>query len=233
MGKSWLPDSDSALLAWSLNFKTRLSAAGPSYGVSTSQASNYADSHDLYAQALQLANDSITRTKPIITDKDAKRTALKDYARQLAKVVYGFPGISNMQLDELELTVRKQPSPINPPVVSPGMDIISVTGRTMKLTIHDSASSTKRGKPAGSVAAWVYTFIGDDYPADPFLWDFNGASTKSKYEIAFASDLANGTRVWVTAAWVNAKGETGPIATPISTNLQGGGSSSMEMKIAA
>jgi hypothetical protein len=86
-----------------------------------------------------------------------------------------------------------------------------------------SGVPNKRGKPDGAVAAWVYSFVGTNYPADPSQWDFQGATTKSTHEIVFPDTVASGAQVWICAAWINAKQEPGPASVPITTNVQGGG----------
>ena len=119
--------------------------------------------------------------------------------------------------------------------MQPAVDVIRVSGRTVSLNVHDSASSLKRGKPAGATAAWVYSFVGENYPSDPTLWNFEGATTRPKFDILFPSTVAGGAQVWVCAAWINAKQEAGPTSVPITTNLPGGGAISGDgtMKIAA
>jgi hypothetical protein len=114
------------------------------------------------------------------------------------------------------------------------MDIVSTANRTVTISVHDSAGSTKRGRPAGTAAAWVYSFVGTSYPSDPTGWTFEGATTKPKVQVVFPNTIPGGTQVWVCAAWVNAKQQAGPTSVPISTNLQGGGTNvTPAMKLAA
>ena len=79
----------------------------------------------------------------------------------------------------------------------------------------------------------MYSFVGMDYPSDPTAWNFEGSTTKPKFDIVFPNTVAGGTQVWVCAAWSNAKQQTGPVSVPITTNLQGGGMSAPAMKIGA
>ncbi len=137
-----------------------------------------------------------------------------------------------MRID-IGLNVRKSPTRYPAPTARPGMDIISVVGRTIELSIHDSASSIKRGKPVGSVQALVYYFAGEDYPSDPNGWQFAGPSTKAKFSFTVPDSVPGGTRIWLCAAWTNRSGEPGPTNVPISTNIQGGGTSVVQMKMAA
>ena len=39
---------------------------------------------------------------------------------------------------------------------------------------HSGADSTTRRKPGGTTGAFVYSFVGDDYPSDPTTWQFEG-----------------------------------------------------------
>jgi hypothetical protein len=119
--------------------------------------------------------------------------------------------------------------------VAPGMDVVSVANRTVTVHVHDSANSNKRGKPAGATAAYVYSFVGAEYPADASAWTFEGATTKPRFQVGFPSTVAGGTQVWLCAAWVNAKQEAGPTSVPITTTLQGGGAAAGEpsLKLAA
>ncbi|MCC6423213.1 MAG: hypothetical protein IT447_07005 [Phycisphaerales bacterium] len=104
-----------------------------------------------------------------------------------------------------------------------------------RFIFSDSAVSNKRGKPAGATAAWVWTFVGTNYPTDPAAWQFQGSATKARHEITFSDSVASGQPVWIRCAWINAKQETGPMSLPITTNIQGGGASVVvqEIKIAA
>ena len=97
-------------------------------------------------------------------------------------------------------------------------EALHLTGRESEVV-----KAILEGKPDGAVAAWVYSFVGTNYPTDPTEWDFQGATTRSTHEIVFPDSVANGAQVWICAAWINAKQEAGPVSVPITTNVQGGG----------
>jgi hypothetical protein len=63
--------------------------------------------------------------------------------------------------------------------------------------------------------------------------DVRGRDHQLKFDIVFPSTVAGGTQVWVRAAWINGKQEASPTSVPITTNLQGGSTSSQTMKISA
>ncbi|MEM1012506.1 MAG: hypothetical protein AAGI46_09840 [Planctomycetota bacterium] len=88
------------------------------------------------------------------------------------------------------------------------------------ISVFDPRSRSKRVKAPGTTQAWMYTFVGDEYPSDPAAWTFHGATTRYKHEIALPTSLPGGTQVWVTASWVNPRGMAGPPSMPVSAFTQ-------------
>jgi hypothetical protein len=97
-----------------------------------------------------------------------------------------------------------------------------VTGYTVKIKLHDSASGSKRGKPAGVSGASVFSYAGATAPADISAWKFEGNTSKTAVEVAFPNTTAAGATVWLTAFWFNPRKQSGPACSPVNTNLQGG-----------
>jgi hypothetical protein len=234
MATDFIPRRESELVAFSANFKEKIVATPTLFGLTAPQAAAYADLHTAFATAYQLTQDPAARTPSAIVAKNSAMESLIANLRALARIVQACPEVTDEQRTMLGLTVRKEPEPQPAPTVVPGMDAVSSRARTVDLNIHDKASLSKRGKPAGAVAAFVYSFVGATYPSNPSAWQFQGVATRSKFQITFPDTVAAGSQVWVCAAWVNRRGEAGPPSTPISINLPGGGAIvTTEMKIAA
>lgn len=233
-----IPTRDSLLVPYSTNFNNRLVASGVSlYKLTALQVAAYTALHTPYIaahDAVVLDREAGNRSRSLTNALALARSNLLTEGRQLYAAVQVNPLVSDADKILLGVRVRGARSPIPAPGVRPGLDLTGVVGRTVSLRVHDSASSTRRGKPAGATAAYVYSFVGAEYPADPADWKFEGAATKSKFDVLFPADVAGGTQVWVAAAWVNAKQQSGPLCTPVSTNLQGGGAvGEASLKIAA
>jgi hypothetical protein len=222
MGNSFFTGTDHQLYTGSQAFSTKISATPTAYGLVAAQATAYAALNTAYSTAYLAAIDPLTRTRAAVATKKQAKVNLKAMASDLAKIINGTPTVTDAQKIDLGLNVRATPAPIPPPTVRPGMDLISVVGRIVKVHIHDSASSTKRGKPAGVLGANVYSFVGTTYPTDPAAWLFEGSTTKNTFDVLFPNTVANGAQVWICATWFNKTTQTGPVSVPITTNVQGG-----------
>lgn len=215
-----LPNSDPALLAWSLNFSTKISATPTAFGLTAAQATAYAALHAAYATTLA-ACDPAVRSKQSVVAKDAARDTLKTSAKQLCYLVLGTPTVTDAQKVSLGINVRAKPQPIPAPTATPLIEFVSVVGNTVRVKLKDNEAS-KRGKPAGCAGASIFSATGPVPPTDPSAFRFEGNTSKSVIDVVFPLTLAPGTRVWITAFWFNGKMESGPSCAPIGVYLQGG-----------
>lgn len=217
-----VPRKDSVLAAWGTNFGTRISAAPVPLGLTAAMATEFDDRLQAFLTAYAAANSPGSRSKSLVTAKDAAKDLLVDYARGLYGLVQANPNVSDAEKDLLGIVVRSAPTPQPPPIVAPGTDIVSVSGRRVKVRLHDSASSTKRGKPVACLGANVYSFVGASYPSDPSAWQWEGSTTSNNLEVVFPDTVADNAQVWFCAAWFNFRTVSGPISSPITTYLQKG-----------
>lgn len=217
----FLPTKDAALLAWSLNFSTRISASPITYGLTAALATSYQTLHTSFANALAEC-DPDERNKILVAAKNAARTALKTQARFLNDLVQGTSTVTDAQKLELGLTVRQQPTPIPPPASQPGITILATMGNTVKLRLFDLTDSANRGKPAAVDGASVFSFVGAVAPTEEAEWNFEGVTSKTKIDIVFPETITPGAKVWFTAFWFNQRKQNGPAATPIGCNIPGG-----------
>jgi hypothetical protein len=222
MARNFFDGTEAELYTGSQSFAAKITATPSAFGLSAAQASSYSALDAAWSAAYLVAKDPDTRTKAKIAAKNLAKDNVRRMASELAKIVQATPTVTNEQRVELGLNVPAQRQPNPPPSVRPGVDIVSVFGRSVTVHIHDSASSTKRGKPAGVLGANVYAFVGTTYPTDPTGWDWQGSTTKNTFEIVFPNDVPNGAQVWICATWFNKTTVAGPVSVPITTNIQGG-----------
>ena len=105
------------------------------------------------------------------------------------------------------------------------MDVLSVSGHTVHVRLHDANNPGKRGKPAGCKGAALFSFVGTAAPGDPSLFKFEGNTTRTSFDVIFPDSVAPGTMVWVTAVWFNERTQSGPACSPIGAFIQFGGMS--------
>ncbi len=215
------PGSDAKLLEWSTTFNAGLSANFASLGMTSAQAASYTTVHNAFATALAAATTPATRTSITIAQKDLAKKNLKHLGGGYAMMLQGNPSVSNAQREALGLKPRVLPTPIPPPSTSPVIEIKGVTGWKVSIKLK-SANGSHRGRPPLVSQAVVFSYIGATPPADITKWVYQGQTNKLLCDVQFPSTLASGTTVWLSAQWLNAKGESGPATFPVSTVLQGG-----------
>lgn len=223
-----MPTQDPLLVPFSTNMNTRFVASGVStYLLTAGQVSGYTDRHEAYLEAYNTlieAREAGTWSRTQTVLKDEAKAALLGYGRGIYAQIAGNPLISDSDKMLVGITIPAVPSSIGRPSVRPGLHIDGVNGRIVSMSIHDNSVAPPRAKVPGAVAAWVYSFVGNDYPSNPSEWNFQGACTGRDFQISFEDSVPAGAKVWICAAWINRKQEAGPTSIPLSTNLQGGGS---------
>jgi hypothetical protein len=233
-----MPRKDSVLVLWSANFATKISVAPEMFGLSAAQAAEYGTRNAMYlaaTTALMTARAQGTRSEAMTAARDAAKAPLLSYGRQLYAIISANDAVSNADKAGLGIHVRSGgPSPIPAPAACPRVGIVSVAARTVSVSIDDGTGAPRPRKLAGAIHAFVYTHVGESYPSNPAVWQFNGVATRASRQIAFPDTVPNGAQVWVRAAWVNRRGQIGPLSAPVTTNLQGGGADiTKTVKIAA
>ena len=236
MSFNYLPNADAAFLAWTANFANLLDTEGPTVGMTAAQIAAYVAKQAAYAAIYAIADQPTTRTRPATSGSQHRQGRAGDDDARLGAHHAGVTGDDRhappLVPDQCPSSDRRfQCRPRGATVRT-----VSAVQRTIVADIFDAASATKRGRAPLTAGAKVYTFVGASYPSDPTLWSYQGDYTKARVEIEMPASVPGGSQVWIMAAWYNSKGETGPIAEPVSINIPGFGASELAspaMKIAA
>src|SRR5687768_14891657 len=130
-----IPHTDSALVDWSTNANTRLTAAPATYGTTAAVATQYDTLHDAFVLAYNnvvAARESGTRSSSLVAIKDSAKLALLNFARPLYKTIQANTSVTASAKIELGVVVPDvQPTPLPPPADAPGIDILSTAGNTV------------------------------------------------------------------------------------------------------
>ena len=111
----YLPSTDAGLLNWSANFKTQLDAlTDPTIvGLTSAQASEYANTQNAYDTAYTAATDPSTRGKATVFAKNEAKKALVAISREFGMAMTRHPGVTDQQRLDFGLTVRdNEPTPV-------------------------------------------------------------------------------------------------------------------------
>ncbi len=221
--ESFIPSKEADLLLWSNNFSTLINADAVAYGLTLTQASDYAALNTAYAAALQAANDNGTRTPSAIVTKNNAKAALIAFARELAGIVRENPNVTDTQKSNLGLNVpNPEPSPVPVPEYPPVMYVERTFGRTVRIRLRDMENTDRRGKPDGVIGATVLYYVGATVPDDVTAWSFYCNDGRTIVDVTIPTSVPEGSKVWITAFWFNTRKESGPAASPIYTNVVGG-----------
>ncbi|MEM9752265.1 MAG: hypothetical protein AAF916_02660 [Planctomycetota bacterium] len=206
------------LMEWATNLFDRLEAGPTDYGISDDQLIPYATAYEAFKAAYATTQNPETKTKPAVADKNTKKAEMIRQARLLISVLQGWPQMTDAKRDALQIPTRdNQPTPIGPPTEMPRLSVVGVSGSVIDLEVTDDDG--KKRKPGGVRACWLYSYVGDQPPAALTGWQFRGESTRSTPQVVFEPEVVPGTKVWVTALWVNPTGVPGPACAPIQTRV--------------
>ena len=219
-----IPTNDAQLVPYINSFYARLEAQPSPYPVTPEQLSRLAGLRIEYVGACEAiidARERGIRSEALTATKDAARKELLKYARGIYAAVAGSPDLSPAAKINLGVHIRDtNPTPTPPPTATPRVEVQSVVGHAVNVRLGDSAEP--RSNKLGASGAYVYSFVGAEYPTDPMRWTFEGQATKADYTVNFAEEVEPGSQVWVCCAFINRKGQAGPVSLPVTARIQFG-----------
>ena len=223
MSKPFYHSTDAELASGSTNVVSIVTPVPANWGLTPAQVTSYTALATNFNNLLALAVAPATRTPVAVQNKNAVKKLLTTASVNLSRIVTANPTVSNAQLLSLRLNMRTIPTPNPVPGAAPNLDVVSVTGFTAKLRLHDSTSGSKRGKPPAVSGASVFSHVGPTAPTDLSAWTFEGNTGRTSIDVTLPNTVPAGATVWFTAFWFNPRKQAGPNTTPISANLPGGG----------
>lgn len=208
-------------VAGSASFAASIAADPKSFGLTPAQAASFGQVNDALQASFALATTPATRTVVAVARKNQDLQAMRTAALNLSRIVYATPAVSDPQLISLGLSPRPVRTPRAVPATPPSVQVLKVDGRTVDLRLN-ARGADRRGLPFGATGAHLYSFVGDQPPADSRGYHFEGLTTRAKTSLTFPATVASGATVWLSACWVGSRGQTSPFAAPRPFALQGG-----------
>jgi hypothetical protein len=221
MADNFYSKTELILATGALNLATTVGTDPVTWGATATELTNYTALATSYSNALDVALAPATRTRVTVEQKNVLKKSLRTATVNLSRIISASSSVTNAMLIEVGLNPRptRQPRPL--PLMPPAVDILSVVGRLMKGRVH-STEEEKRGLPFGATGANIFSYVGPTPATDPREYHFQGMTTRALFEVNFPNSVPSGATVWISASWVNARGQIGIASTPVSFTLQGG-----------
>jgi hypothetical protein len=219
--RSWLPLKLQELRQFCESWLSTITPAPQDYGQVVGDVTLLNTNLTAYQNALSASEEPSTRTSVTVAATRMAKKTLITTMRNLHKKVMA-ANLADNRLEALGLEPRNLPSPIPPPAMKPNIVIVSRDDNTVKIKFQDPTDPDRRGRPEGVDGIAVFTHVGPVAPNVEDEWTFSGNTTRMVVDIPFPASVAPGSKVWFTAFFFNPRGQNGPAATPVSTNLPGG-----------
>lgn len=205
----YLPGPDADYQAWVANFTTYAAANLAALGITaldlapvqTAQATfstDFAD-HITAKSAAQAARQS----------KDAARSLLTAAIRPLVRRLQASPQVTDAERAALGITVAAEPEPTGTPTTSPIVTIECGNRLQHALRFVDSATPTRKAKPAGVLGVEIWNKVGTAPPANADDLRFIAIDTEAPYTLNYPIE-DGGKTAYYWLRWVSPTGERGP-----------------------
>jgi hypothetical protein len=220
--KDFMPRSDSEIQSYTATFASLLDTNFEAWAVTRATATEYVAQQQDFTTRLEAATNPETRGQRTVFLKDESRAILVANTRKIAKQLNGLLVMTNSMRQLLGLPIPSgHRTPIGPPTAIPVVVAGGVLNRTVPVDVRQSAA--KRGKPAKVTLVSIFYCFSENEPTPEDKFELLMTTSETKLTLTFPPSAVS-DKVWVSAQWMNAKGETGPASRPISINLPAGGS---------
>lgn len=209
-------NTDSALVAWAINFDTVFAANPTNYGSDalvaasvTAATTTLSDLFDLAGVTNRLANNPAGYTKPNRADLMTAKAAYLALVRPLAVLIQANDGVSDMDKVTAGITPRNNTrTPIYAPATAPVLAFLNAGIGTHTLGFADEATPSKKLVPNGAIGLELWSAVGaTQTPLADLL--FNQMS--SRWPVTVTWDPAEaGLLATYAARWLGRRGDTGP-----------------------
>ena len=220
MPVSYLPQKLAAFNLWVSNFSTRITASPGTFGLVAGDAVAIAAAYASFVAALAISTANSTRTPVTVQATQTARNSLTVLVRQYVRLILANGGVLDANKTDLGLVIRDtHPSPIPTPGTSPVLALVGATPGELTLTFRDTGSSIKsRSRPAGVASLELHVLFGLTAPASPAATPYLRDVTRSPFAVVCPGGSA-GQTAFIYGRWKNAKGNTGPWSTLLSTSV--------------
>ena len=223
MRTSYLPSTLHGFNDFCRDFAAEISKGPTEYGLTPSDAEDYSALQSAFATAYDASLSPMTRTPYVVTTVGQLRAELTKLTRRLVDLCQASANMTDAKRRALGITIRKAPTAHPVPQTYPLIEIRWQRQNSIKFNLRDVELRAGRvRKPVGVAGAMIYTHLGEHPPTQLSGWTLWGTESKTTCEITMPDSTPFGATLWVAAAWLNTRLQSGPLGDPTSTRLGGG-----------
>jgi hypothetical protein len=205
----YIPGPDASFQAWQSNFVTYANANLVALGLVAADMAPITAAQTGWTTAFPAHVAAVNAAKAAKQTKDEARAAYVAAIRPLVRRLQASAVVSDAEKASLGITVANAPSPIGPPTTAPQISIECGMRLQQTLRFVDSATPTRKAKPAGALGVEIWNKVGTTPPTGENDLRFVAVDTNAPYVMNF--DSADGGKTnYVWMRWVSPTGERGP-----------------------
>jgi hypothetical protein len=205
----YIPGPDASFQAWQSNFVTYANANLAALGLVAADMVPITAAQTTWTTAFPAHVAAANAAKAAKQTKDEARAAYVAAIRPLVRRLQASSVVTDAEKASLGITVAQTPSPIGPPTTMPIVSIECGNRLQQTLRFVDSATPTKKAKPAGVLGVEIWNKVGTTPPTGETDLRFVAVDTSAPYVMSF--DSADGGKTnYVWMRWVSPTGERGP-----------------------
>ena len=205
----YIPGPDASFQAWQSNFVAYASANAAALGLTPADLTPLTAAQSGWATAFPAHVSAANAAKAAKQTKDEARAAYVAVIRPLVRRLQASTLVSDAEKASLGITVAQTPAPIGPPTTAPIVSIECGNRLQQTLRFVDSATPTRKAKPAGVMGVEIWNKVGNTPPAGEADLRFVAVDTNAPYVMNFPIEDGGKTNyVWMR--WVSPTGERGP-----------------------
>lgn len=205
----YIPGPDANFQAWQSNFVTYANANLAALGLTAADMAPITAAQTTWATAFPAHIAAANAAKAAREAKTEARNGYVAVIRPLVRRLQASAQVSDAERAALGITVRQEPAPIGAPTTAPLVSVECGTRLQHTLRFVDSATPTRRGKPAGVLGVEIWNKVGTTPPAGESDLRFVAVDTSAPYVLNFPSE-EGGKTAYYWLRWVSPTGERGP-----------------------
>ena len=205
----YIPGPDANFQAWQSNFVIYANANLAALGLVAADMTPVTTAQTGWATAFPAHVAAANAAKAAKQTKDEARAAYVATIRPLVRRLQASPLVSDAEKANLGITVAATPAPIGTPTTAPIVSIECGNRLQQTLRFVDSATPTRKAKPAGVFGAEIWNKVGTTPPAGEADLRFVAVDSNAPYVLNFDS-ADGGKTAYYWLRWVSPTGERGP-----------------------